>query len=235
MKTTTLFWGLVALRTITGGAAMHITHMPAMTAMLRSEPTSVVSSDPWECVTENVTQYFDVPKPTGSLLDAIVSYGDKLIEPCVATATGIEVLDCSVTDTKEWCGFTTAAPSSILVDYSSYGSSVASFWEAKSETISVVSSTCPGWWARPGQGDHIWLNLTIAQAECYIAAHANHAALTTTSSATAPVPTTDTASSTATGPTPTSNGVLGRALSVRTLILAIIGLIVATKDAWYLE
>lgn len=38
-------------------------------------PATDITRDPWQCATENITHYFDVPKPTGELLDALVDYG----------------------------------------------------------------------------------------------------------------------------------------------------------------
>lgn len=178
MVTKTLFSGLAFLMADANVWAMSITEMA------RAEPTSTLSPDPWQCVTENITQYFNVPTPTGALLDALISYGEKLLEPCLATATGLDALYCSVSETSAWCSFTTAASSPVLTDYSSYGSAAASFWEAKSETISIIASRCPIGWSKPGFPEQTWLNQTIAHAECYIAAHS--ANTTTASSATTP-------------------------------------------------
>lgn len=112
MRTHTV--ALLAIATIFGTAnawtdsAVHETVLPTV------EPTT--TRDPWQCVTANLTQYFDVPKPTGSLLDALDSYGDKLIESC--TLTGIDRINGGCFPAKEdWCKFTTAAPASVLPDY----------------------------------------------------------------------------------------------------------------------
>lgn len=142
-----------------------------ITEMPGTEPTPTLMPDPWQCVTENITQYFHVPKPSGVLLDALVSYGDKLLEPCLATATGLDVLSCAVSQSSEWCGFTTAAPATVLADYISYGSAAASFWRSNSETISIVASQCPVTWAKYRFTGQASLNQTIAQAECYNMAH----------------------------------------------------------------
>ncbi|KAI4858573.1 hypothetical protein F4820DRAFT_442207 [Hypoxylon rubiginosum] len=186
--------------------AMTITEMP------RAESTSTIATavtpDPWQCVTENITQYFNVPKPTGSLLDALISYGDELLDPCLATATGLDALSCSISETSAWCGFTTAAPSPVLPDYSSYGSAAASFWQAKSETISIIASDCPVGWSKPGFSEHAWLDQTIAHGECYIAAHPGN-------NATIPG-----SEPTASGPTPPSNGIIGRTEGVEDFIFA---------------
>jgi hypothetical protein len=81
-------------------------------------PASTLTPDPWQCITENITQYFDVPKPTGTLFDAIDSYGFDVAAPCRPTATGRDMLSCTVSDPKSWCSFTTAAPADVLSGYS---------------------------------------------------------------------------------------------------------------------
>ncbi|KAI1772846.1 hypothetical protein F4818DRAFT_126412 [Hypoxylon cercidicola] len=211
MKTQTLSSGLAFLVAPTNVWAMRITEMP------RAEPTSTQAPDPWQCVTENITQYFNVPKPTGTLLDALLSYGDELIEPCLSTATGLDILSCTVSETSAWCGFTTAAPSLVLSDYSSYGSAAASFWQAKSQTISVIASDCPVGWSKPGFSEHVWLNQTIAHAECYIAAHPAN---------------TTTVSSTASSPTSTPNGMVGRTQGAEAFMLASTSVAAAVNAMW---
>ncbi|KAI1334954.1 hypothetical protein F5Y15DRAFT_263269 [Xylariaceae sp. FL0016] len=214
-----------ALAVFTSGyciRAMSITEMP------RAEPTSTMSSDPWQCVTENITQYFNVPSPTGALYDAIISYGDKLLEPCLATATGLDALSCSVSQTSAWCGFSTAAPSSIITAYESYGSAAASFWQANSRTISVIASECPAGWSRPGFSEHAWLNQTIAHAACYMAAHP--ASTTASSSSTTMAPTRT--GSAAVGPTPTGNGASDRVSGADAFMLAGTGIAAAVSAIW---
>lgn len=131
-----------------------------------------MSEDPWQCVTENITQYFvDVPTPTGNVLEEFESFGDEVAAPCRATATGLDGLSCTVSDPKSWCGFTTAAPPDVLSSYSTYLSAVVSFWTAKSETIDVLSTSCPVAWARPHMGQHEWLKIARAHAECYLHEH----------------------------------------------------------------
>ncbi|KAH6894377.1 hypothetical protein B0T10DRAFT_603878 [Thelonectria olida] len=55
------------------------------TILPTEEPT--ITSDPWRCTTEIFESYFDVPKPTGSLLTAILFYGDKLQKGCKSALT----------------------------------------------------------------------------------------------------------------------------------------------------
>lgn len=205
----------------TNAWSMSITEMP------RAEPTS--THDPWECATENITQYFDVPKPTGTLLDAILSYGAELIEPCLSTATGLDAILCTVSETSAWCGFTTAAPEPVLSDYSSYGSAAASFWQAHSETISIIASECPIGWSRPGPAEQAWLNQTISHGECYIAAHP---ANTTTASSATTIASTAMGGSTASSPTSTSNGIAGRTRGVGAFMLASISIAAAMNAIW---
>ncbi|KAI0385603.1 hypothetical protein F5Y04DRAFT_246248 [Hypomontagnella monticulosa] len=227
MKIKTLSSGLAFLAAQPIAWAMSITEMP----MPRAESTSVpviktLPPDPWTCVTENITQYFDVPKPTGTLLDALISYGDELLKPCLSTATGTDVLYCSVSETTKWCGFTTAAPSSVLSDYSSYGSAAASFWHAKSRTMSIIASDCPVGWSKPGPIEQTWLNQTIAHGECYIDAHPGD--FTTTTSATSTAKT----GQTATNPTPTNSGIVGRNQGVDAFMLASTGVAAAVNAMW---
>ncbi|KAI6086088.1 hypothetical protein F4821DRAFT_239324 [Hypoxylon rubiginosum] len=223
MKAKTLFRRLILLMAHTSAWAMSITQMP------RAEPTSTQTPDPWQCVTENITQYFNVPTPTGALLDALLSYGDELIEPCLSTATGLDALSCSVSETSAWCGFTTAAPSPVLTDYSSYGSAAASFWRAKSETISIIASECPVGWSKPGFSEHSWLNQTIAHAECYIAAHPVN---TTTSSSPTTSSSTAISGSTETSPTSTPNGIAARTRGAEAFIFASTSVAAAVNAMW---
>jgi len=64
----------------------------------------------------NLSQYFDLPKPTGSLLSAIISNTGKLIEVCTLTDPIYRMYRCYATEQK-WCKFTTAAPASVIPDY----------------------------------------------------------------------------------------------------------------------
>ena len=120
-------------------------------------------------MTENITQYFvDVPTPTGNVLKEIQSFGYDVAAPCRATAIGLDGLSCTVSDPKSWCAFTTAAPPDVLSSYSTYLSDVVSFWTAKSDTIDVLSTSCPVAWARPHMGQREWLKIARAHAECYL-------------------------------------------------------------------
>ncbi|OBT63318.1 hypothetical protein VE03_07229 [Pseudogymnoascus sp. 23342-1-I1] len=122
--------------------------------------------DPWQCISENVTQYLDVPKPTGSLFDEIKSYAVSLYEPCLASLTAT----CPFPAQSDWCAFTTAAPKDVLPAYSSYASQAHSWWEAHSSVIASAKEMCPNNWANGlwrNAGSEEWLNDTIAFAGCY--------------------------------------------------------------------
>ncbi|KAI1800390.1 hypothetical protein F4811DRAFT_33712 [Daldinia bambusicola] len=181
-------------------SAMYMTPMPRQAATETTTATSTQRPDPWQCATQNLTQFFDVPKPTGALLKALDSYGDELVKPCLATATGLDVLSCSVTNTSQWCGFATAAPTSVRTAYSSYGKSVASWWSAKSSAAVSLSAECPNSWEHFGPIDQAWFNQTVAHAKCYDKAHPSSTKTTSTSGPTAKPGT----GATTSGPKPTS-------------------------------
>ncbi|KAK8028334.1 hypothetical protein PG991_005390 [Apiospora marii] len=135
------------------------------------EPMPTSTADPYQCALANVTKYFDVITPTGAFSKALISYGSVLIEPCLATATGLDELDCTVSNAEDWCGFSTTAPPAMATSYVSYASAAADFWKSNSASISSVSSECPNWWGRPDVAQHVWLSQFITHAGCYIAAH----------------------------------------------------------------
>jgi hypothetical protein len=160
--------------TPTARSASTISPAPLTTSFLPIStlpPTSRQSPDPWQCATKNLTQYFDVPKPSAALLSALESYGDVLLKPCLATATGLDILDCSVSETTKWCGFATDAKPAIQTRYSVYGDSAASWYGAKSAAIESVKKDCPITWEKFGALDNAWLNQTVAHAKCYDVAH----------------------------------------------------------------
>ncbi|KAH7117544.1 hypothetical protein B0J11DRAFT_591822 [Dendryphion nanum] len=135
-----------------------------------------ITSDPWQCATVNVTQYFDPPKPTGGLLAALLSYADKLYENCTLTfpPTATVIPTCPFPETSEWCAFTKIAAPSITAALWSYGSSASSWWSAKSSGASSVASRCPNTWFKimnETPGGATWLNDTIIFSECYESAH----------------------------------------------------------------
>jgi hypothetical protein len=143
------------------------------------------TTDPWQCATENYPKYFQVPKPTGDLDKALVSYGSELLKSC--TLTGIDRTACPFPEKTRWCAFATAAPYAVLTAYSSYGSEASSFWSAQSSKVVSLARECPERWYRAlymNLNNPIWLNNTIAHAECYAEAHATPRAPKTEASTT---------------------------------------------------
>lgn len=163
IQTTSLL--LQATATIT---PIHKTLLP------RDVPT--ITSDPWQCATENITQYFYPPKPTGTLLTALLSYADKLNENCTLSfpPTLTAIPTCPFPEVSQWCAFTKTAPPAMTPALWSYGSSVSSWWSAKSSKASSVASKCPNSWfkiMKETPGGATWLNDTIIFSECYESAH----------------------------------------------------------------
>ena len=154
-------------------------------------------------------QYFDVPKPTGSLLTALMSYGNNLIKTC--TATGTDVLACPFPDRSRWCAFTTAAPTPVLPAYSTYGSVVSSWLSVHSSKAVSLAQQCPNGWYNAMMdtpGGQAWLNETMVFAECYDLAHAGSGSQMT--AAVAPTAASR-ARATSTGPKATGTTVSNRA------------------------
>lgn len=173
--------GLAALAAVPGASARFVDGIPSATrepleqrqafATAVQAQAARISQDPWECITENITQYFvDVPTPTGNVQEALGSFGEEVNSPCVATATGLDLISCNV-PASSWCDFTTAAPPDILSSYSTYLSEALSFWEANSETIAILSTSCASAWAMPHMGQREWLNIARAHADCYLDKH----------------------------------------------------------------
>lgn len=119
-------------------------------------------TDDWYCALSAYSPYFDPPKPTGTLLSALQSYGSKLQESCTEKR-------CPYPDATSWCGFTTAAPTAALPAYTSYASSASVWWANHSSSAMDLAQECPYYWydaltdipSTPG-----WLNMTIINAEC---------------------------------------------------------------------
>jgi hypothetical protein len=188
-----------------------------MTLLPRAEPT--ITKDPWQCATENLTQYFDVPKPTGSMLTALLSFADKLYDSCTITElpTGTVLPQCPFPEQSSWCAFSTVAPKTVLSDYSSYGSAANLWWSAHSSKAVSVAQRCPNSWykvMRETPNGEIWLNDTIAFAGCYAEAHPITSSLhtTTTSPTTGAggVTKTITPTGSVTMPTMVSNSAVGQ-------------------------
>ncbi|KAH6694960.1 hypothetical protein DL95DRAFT_477388 [Leptodontidium sp. 2 PMI_412] len=201
------------------------------------EPTA--TRDPWQCVTANLTQYFDVPKPTGSLLDALDSYGDKLIESC--TSTGIDrVMGCFPAK-EEWCKFTTAAPASVLPDYQLYGSAASAWWSGHSSNAVRLATSCPnGWYNAMFElpGGPTWLNETIIFAACHGEAVTTTTASGSTLSSTATKATATTLPGVTAVPTASvtpapTNGVAGRGEDLEMWMVAGSGFVAAAANSMW--
>jgi hypothetical protein len=160
--------GLAALGMPVLTSAKFVPDVPAATPVAHLIERQQATEDPWQCATENIPQYFEnAPQAMGSVLSAFQSYGDDFAAPCLSTAA--DFLSCVISDPKDWCGYTTAAPPDVLSDYSAnYLSAAVSFWTENSATLSVLSESCPVAWQRPSLIEHEWLRIAKAHAECYL-------------------------------------------------------------------
>ncbi|GKU05911.1 unnamed protein product [Fusarium langsethiae] len=135
-----------------------------------------ITSDPWQCATHTFESFFDVPKPTGALLDAILDYGDVLLKDCKPTLTdAMGMPACTFPPQSDWCSFSKTVPSSLQTEYLSYGSVASSFWAKHSSEAVEYAQYCPNGWFKAMTSlpyGAVWLNDTIAFAGCY-AAHAS--------------------------------------------------------------
>jgi len=172
MKTATVFRALsVFLFTVKTNASPSITS-DSLGALLPSTPPSTETTDPWRCATENITQYFDVPTPTGALQTAMVSYGSELLQTC--SSTGTDRLTCAFPDSTLWCAFSTVAPSNVLTAYSAYASLASSWWSNHSSAAFSLAENCPIGWYKAASNSlvgFLLLNETIIFSGCYAEAH----------------------------------------------------------------
>lgn len=126
-----------------------------------SRPTT--TTDPWQCATENLDQYFSMPTPTGDLSTALLSYGSELIKTC--TTPG-----CPYPARSSWCDFSKAAPTSVLPAWTSLGSAASSWWSENKQSASSLAEKCPYGWYDAAIGSlngQIRLNNTITWGACY--------------------------------------------------------------------
>jgi hypothetical protein len=214
---------------------VHITTtvLAIYSSLMPTVPPSI-TEDPWDCATENITKFFDLPKPTGNLLDALLSYGDKLNENCTITvpATGTILPTCPFPPQSELCAFATSAASELLPAYSSYGSAASSWWSAHSSGALSMAKYCPNRWygmMRDTLDADVWLNDTIAFGNCYAEAHATSEAPTIT--ATESVTKATTSGGTALEPKEKPNNVVGRMDGVEMLAVAGMGLAAAAVNS----
>jgi hypothetical protein len=214
-----------------------ITSMPLapMPITTRAAPSiGSTTRDSWECYTENIEQYFQGPDPSGALNKALFDYGDILNADCTITipSTGLVLPTCPFPGREKWCEFSTAAPSSVMPAWSTFGSAVASWWAANSESVSSLAEYCPNRWksemAATPYGE-LWLNNTIAWAECYVEAHATSTAIVTASGSEVTAPTVSV------GAHVLENHAVGRMGNVEFLAVAGAGLVAVVSSMLYME
>ena len=199
-----LFACLAAVAAVGGIAAGFLPKPPRETARdhnsllanRQATPTSTsthvhtsLPPDPTQCATENISQYFDVPTPTGKVFDAIASFAGERNSACIATALPYEIVHCTFTDTSSWRAFTTAVSADVLFSYSTCVSAAVSFWTNKSSTMAVLSTRCPKAWGRFDLVASQLVTMAAAHAECYLAAHQAQTQPPTAGGATAPATT----------------------------------------------
>lgn len=125
-------------------------------------------ADPWICPASNLTRFFDVPYPSPELYEAIVDYNREAFDSC--TVTGHERKHECFPSKDYFCGITTAAPATALIDYSSYGSAASSWWHANSREAFDLVADCPSNWYSAMfdiPNGNVMLNLTIMFAACH--------------------------------------------------------------------
>ncbi|EZF31305.1 hypothetical protein H109_00266 [Trichophyton interdigitale MR816] len=197
------------------------------TTLPSTAPPAGTTSGPSYCTALDLSQYSNLPKPTGSLLDEFYSFQSELQKECTATESGIgsESQSCSATESSQWCSFSTAVPSTLHSDYSSYASSASEWWSQhhSAATDECADSNLPS----PPSSSIGWLNVTSIYAGCYAEGKrqvdADRTTMTTTTMATGTpgattgqtitVPSRSGSATTTGGPKATAkpNGALGRA------------------------
>ncbi|KAF2221554.1 hypothetical protein BDZ85DRAFT_174774, partial [Elsinoe ampelina] len=128
-----------------------------------------ITSDPWQCATENMTSLFMPLTPSGVLLDALVSHGEVLLDEYCPRTQAV----CLFPAYSKWCSFTHTAPTSVLSEYRSYGSVANAWLAARSSTMVELAEGCPNYWYKAINQVFLAenrINNTIAMAECYAAA-----------------------------------------------------------------
>jgi hypothetical protein len=146
-----------------------ITNIPSQPVWATVLPTvSPLTDDSWECATEEMAPYFDVPPLTGDLVKAINTYWLS-IQSKTCTLTGIDQLDCPYPDKQSWCRVTKDLAPSLSSSYSAYGSAASSWWAAHSSKAVLLAQECPrGWYDNMLHTNGARrLNYTIIMAECY--------------------------------------------------------------------
>ncbi|PFH63365.1 hypothetical protein XA68_12329 [Ophiocordyceps unilateralis] len=153
--------------------------------------TPSITKDPWTCTTEILRRFFDPPLPTGSLRSAFRSCRHSYLDEC--TSRGLDRPDglgmpmCPFPGQSTLCAISTAMPSSLLPEYSSYISVASTWWAANKDEAVRLAEYCPSRWysammAMPAGRER--LNSTIALAGCYEAARQIEATVTEASTLT---------------------------------------------------
>jgi len=207
-------------------------------------PTDIppgTSYDPWECALANLTQYFDPPQPTGSLLSAIESYAVKLGDACTIMDVVDRLQGGCYPSHDDLCKFTTAAPASLMSDYSLYGSAASVWWAAHSSNAVFHATDCPEKWFNAMyefvNGRYL-LNDTINYAACYADAistttFASSNPISTSSVATAVTRPGVTGVATASVTPTATSGVEGRGEELGIWVLAGAGLAAAAANSMW--
>ncbi|KAH9862715.1 hypothetical protein J1614_010808 [Plenodomus biglobosus] len=126
--------------------------------------------DSWTCATKNISDYLKPPMPTAHMLDVFYDHSDKIYAECEANIPKpfTTYPACPSVAKASWCAVT--VPSSDSADYRAYVSSAASWWSTHSSRLSDLQEECPNTWndaKKEVLGGEIWLNATIAIAECF--------------------------------------------------------------------
>lgn len=217
MKNTATPFVLLALASAASAAsAATETHITAA----EWAPYTGRNNDPYQCVLDNIPQYLTgAPSPTAVLDSALFSYEKSLYDACTPPAV-TPFQPCPVPARKTLCAFSTAVPTSLLSEYSSYASSAAAWWGAgNGDKVMSLVKNCPYLWddsllRYPGSGMN--LNRTVEHAQCWVEAHPTGAAggtatLSGGTSASTKASSGDSGATQTPKPTSTSGGVRSRA------------------------
>ncbi|RDL36322.1 uncharacterized protein BP5553_05674 [Venustampulla echinocandica] len=232
MKVVNVFCFLLAFLLTNALNAASSSTNTELAILMPTAPPTTTTRDPWECATENITNYFDVPTATGALDTALISYGRSLFQTC--TLTGLDRTACRNPDSSAWCAFDTVAPSTLLSAYSSYASLASSWWSNHKSGALSLASNCPQNWYRTGSQNLFGfgsLNDTINVVGCYASAHPTSGSATATP--TGPIATPG-SKVTMSGPAPTStkgaNSAFGRAGNIDIWMVAGSGIAVVAAN-----
>jgi hypothetical protein len=147
---------------------------PIFNTLFPSEKPAV-TEDPVDCIFEDFYPYFSALTPNGSLSTALLSYGDVLIKDCPLTDVDVMGLPtCPYPALSDWCAFSDHAPTSLLPEWSSFGSAASSWWGHNSADAVNFARICKKKWFNAMIGvvyGSARLNNTIHWGECYAQAN----------------------------------------------------------------